>query len=111
MQTWPDLIQCRMMDDVGLDTVSFIENHYVTERHLDKAHLDWLNDNFIETGKLGKKTPNKGGLYPSPPPGSQTQLIFLNIGTAEPLDDKLSMSELLVSTAKNAFLTKAALLM
>lgn len=87
-----------MMDGVGLDTVSFIENHYVTERNLDRVHLDWLNSNFIEAGKLGKKTPETGGLYPLPPPGSRTKLILLNVGTAEPLDDKLSLSESMVSS-------------
>lgn len=86
---------CRMMDNVGLDTVGFIEQHYVTERSLDRVHLDWLNDHFIQAGKLGKKTPEKGGLYGPLAPGQSTKLIFLDLGTSEPLDDKLSFEEVL----------------
>lgn len=84
---------CRMMDNVGLDTVAFIEDHYVKERGLAHQHLDWLQKNFVESGKLGKKTPTHGGLYDLPKPGEQTSLIFLNLGTAEPLNDKLSMED------------------
>ena len=107
---WTNSSQCRMMDNVGLDTVSFIENHYVTERHLDKVHLDWLNKNYVDSGILGKKTPGKGGLYPLPPPGSQTQLIFLNIGTAEPYDDKLSISDMQVREIRGALRNQITLL-
>ena len=84
------------MDNVGLDTVSHIEQHYVVERGLAKEHLEWLDDNFVSLGRLGKKTPAKGGLYSIPAPGKQTQLILLNIGMAEPLNDKLSFSEVMV---------------
>lgn len=85
-----------MMDNVGLDTVSHIEQHYVTERNLDSVQLDWLNDNFVSAGKLGKKTADKGGLYPPPVPGKSTRLVFLDIGTAAPLNDSLSLSDILV---------------
>lgn len=88
-----------MMDNVGLDTVSHIEEHYVKERSLPREHLDWLNKNFVDAGKLGKKTSGKGGLYPVPEPGSQTKLIFLNLGVAEPLDDKMSLDEVMVSAS------------
>lgn len=86
-----------MMDKVGLDTVSNIEEHYVTERGTTRGHLDWLNETYVKPGKLGKKTASKGGLYEVPPTGSQTKLIFLNLGTAEPLDDKMSFDEVMVS--------------
>ncbi len=36
-----------MMDNVGLDTVEHIEEHYIKERHLDRWHLDWLHQNYI----------------------------------------------------------------
>lgn len=51
------------MDSIGLDTVQHIEQHYIDERKLPTKHLDWLKSNFIESGKLGLKTPDKGGLY------------------------------------------------
>lgn len=84
------------MDNVGLDTVSLIEKHYTEERHLSTKHLEWLDSNYVSSGKLGNKTPDKGGLYSLPKPGSQTQLIFLDLGLAEPLDDKLSLHEVMV---------------
>lgn len=93
-----------MMDNVGLDTVSNIEEHYVAERHISRVQLDWLNENYVKPGKLGKKTPGKGGLYDVPPPGSQTKLIFLNLGIAEPIDDKVSFDEVLVSGRRSYLL-------
>lgn len=60
---------CGMMDAVGLDTVAFIEDNYVQERHLDSTARDWLQKNFVEKGKLGAKS-GKGGLYP---PGETTK--------------------------------------
>lgn len=53
---------CGMMDSVGLDTVAFIEDNYVQERHLDPTARDWLQKNYVEQGKLGAKS-DKGGLY------------------------------------------------
>lgn len=54
---------CAMMDSVGLDTVEFIEEHYVKERGLPTEHtIDWLKKNYIDQGKLGAKS-GKGGLY------------------------------------------------
>ncbi|KAJ4331337.1 hypothetical protein N0V87_009233 [Didymella glomerata] len=55
---------CGMMDAVGLDTVAFIENNYVQERHLDPTARDWLQKNYVDHGKLGAKS-GKGGLYPA----------------------------------------------
>ena len=54
---------CAMMDAVGLDTVAFIEQHYVQERGLSpEKTVDYLESNFISKGKLGAKS-EKGGLY------------------------------------------------
>lgn len=50
--------------DVGLDTVAFIEEHYVKERGLSgEKTVDFLKENYLEKGKLGSKC-EKGGLYP-----------------------------------------------
>ncbi|OAG02389.1 NAD(P)-binding protein, partial [Paraphaeosphaeria sporulosa] len=55
---------CRLMDQVGLDTVAFIEAHYVAERGLDDEHtVRYLEREFIAKGRLGDKS-GKGGLYP-----------------------------------------------
>lgn len=54
---------CAMMDEVGLDTVAFIEDNYVQERGLDSTARDWVRENFVEKGKLGAKSEN-GGFYP-----------------------------------------------
>ena len=49
---------------VGLDTVAFIESHYVAERGLSpKMTVDYLKQNYLDAQKLGNKSPN-GGLYP-----------------------------------------------
>src|SRR5690348_805352 len=55
---------CGMMDAIGLDTVAFIEDNYVQERHLDPTARDWLQKNYVDQGKLGAKS-GKGGLYPA----------------------------------------------
>ncbi|PHH61172.1 hypothetical protein CDD81_695 [Ophiocordyceps australis] len=78
----------RSMDSVGLDTVSFIEQHYVKERHLPDTPVKFLQK-YIDEGRLGKKSP-KGGLYP---PSHTTQsadgkdaplLYFLDVGLNDP---------------------------
>jgi hypothetical protein len=62
---------CAMMDSVGLDTVAFIEDNYIQERHLDGSDtVDFLRKNYIQQGKLGAKS-GKGGLYP---PGRTTKI-------------------------------------
>jgi sugar lactone lactonase YvrE len=53
-----------MSIEVGLDTVAFIESHYVKERGLSSEKtVDFLKQNYLDDGKLGNKSP-KGGLYP-----------------------------------------------
>ncbi|KAF3034390.1 hypothetical protein E8E12_003187 [Didymella heteroderae] len=52
------------MDAVGLDTVAFIEDNNVQERCLDSTARDWLQENYVEQGKLGAKS-GKGGHYPA----------------------------------------------
>ncbi|KAE8134689.1 hypothetical protein BDV38DRAFT_156985 [Aspergillus pseudotamarii] len=55
---------CQLMDQIGLDTVAFIEDNYIQERGLDsRMTVDWLREKYISPGKLGLKS-NKGGLYP-----------------------------------------------
>ncbi|KAM0722108.1 hypothetical protein Q7P37_001549 [Cladosporium fusiforme] len=81
---------------VGLDTVEHIEQHYVDERGLPPNTLTWLQQNYIKSGKLGNKSPDKGGLYSPPAPGSRTQILFLNVGLGEPLGNK-SLSEIMSS--------------
>lgn len=61
---------CTMMDSVGLDTVEFIEQHYIKERGFSgEKTVDFLRKNYISQGKLGAKS-GKGGLYP---PGHTTK--------------------------------------
>lgn len=68
---------CKMMDEVGLDTVAFIESHYVAERGLpsDKT-VDFVQYKYIDKGRLGAKC-QKGGLYPRIP-----RLLVLDLGLA-----------------------------
>ncbi|KAG8411860.1 hypothetical protein J3458_015156 [Metarhizium acridum] len=57
------LAPCRTMDEVGLDTVAFIEDHYVAERGLSpEKTVNFLQKNYLDQGKLGNKCA-KGGLY------------------------------------------------
>lgn len=76
---------CRLMDQVGLDTVAFIEDNYVQERGLDtEMTVDWLRKNYVNAGKLGKKTPEKGGLYPAqsaaPAASKEPSIYYLDVG-------------------------------
>ncbi|SPJ90374.1 related to 3-hydroxyacyl-CoA dehydrogenase [Fusarium torulosum] len=78
---------CRTMDEVGLDTVAFIEKHYIAERGLSSKHtVDYLKVNYIDQGKLGNKC-TAGGLYvvgkPGPVVKSPTLLVF-DLGLAAP---------------------------
>lgn len=84
---------CQMMDNVGLDTVAHIEEHYVKERGLDRAPLDYLEQNFIKAGKLGNKS-DKGGLYSVPKAGSRTKIVVLNLGVAERFDSAASLAQI-----------------
>ncbi|KAJ5174035.1 Dehydrogenase multihelical [Penicillium coprophilum] len=57
-------LPCQLMDQIGLDTVAFIEDNYIKERGLSPAPtVDWLRKEYLEQGRLGKKS-EKGGLYP-----------------------------------------------
>lgn len=73
------------MLEVGLDTVAFIESHYVEERGLSpEKTVDYLNKRFIDHGRLGTKS-SKGGLYPPQAPDEkfhprERQLLVLDIG-------------------------------
>lgn len=79
-----DLGPCQQMDQVGLDTVSFIESHYIEERGLSgEKTVDYLQKTYLDKNKLGQKS-QKGGFYPPVP-----QLLVLDIGMAA---TKLSMN-------------------
>ncbi|KAK4446743.1 YWTD domain-containing protein [Podospora aff. communis PSN243] len=59
-----EVLPCQLMDQVGLDTVAFIEDNYISERGLSGSlTVDWLRKNYISRGKLGNKS-TLGGLYP-----------------------------------------------
>ncbi|EXJ75291.1 alcohol dehydrogenase [Cladophialophora psammophila CBS 110553] len=72
---------CRMMDQVGLDTVTLIEQHYVHERGLpSEKTVGFLEENYLKHGKLGNKC-SKGGLYPPTPQGiSDGGIVLLDLG-------------------------------
>ncbi|KAI9933196.1 hypothetical protein ASPWEDRAFT_743804 [Aspergillus wentii DTO 134E9] len=74
---------CRTMDKVGLDTVAFIERHYIQERGLpSEKTVDFLKAEYLDHGKLGNKSP-KGGLYPSSETSnghSEDKIIVLDLG-------------------------------
>ncbi|KAI3233860.1 hypothetical protein DTO012A7_4847 [Penicillium roqueforti] len=76
-------LPCRTMDNVGLDTVAFIESHYVQERGLSpEKTVDFLKANYLDQGKLGTKC-SKGGLYPASESTSTPKtpdLLVLDIG-------------------------------
>ncbi|KAK4131771.1 YWTD domain-containing protein [Trichocladium antarcticum] len=62
-QTPSSLPPCRLMDQIGLDTVALIEDNYVQERGLDGTlTVDWLREQYIRQGRLGRKSV-RGGLY------------------------------------------------
>ncbi|KAI1358837.1 hypothetical protein F5Y08DRAFT_320911 [Xylaria arbuscula] len=72
---------CQLMDQVGLDTVAFIEDHYIRERGLSpEKTVDFLKKNYLDLGKLGNKS-SKGGLLPRIP-----ELLVLDIGLAAKKD-------------------------
>jgi len=60
------ILPCQLMDQIGLDTVAFIEDNYIQERKLDGTlTVDWLRENYLSQGRTGDKS-GKGGLYPPP---------------------------------------------
>ncbi|KAK1985880.1 3-hydroxyacyl-CoA dehydrogenase [Colletotrichum cereale] len=80
---------CKLMDDVGLDTVAFIEEHYVQERGLSPVNtVDFLRREYLSKGKLGNKSA-KGGLYPRLP-----KIVALDVAFASP-DDWSSFGQIL----------------
>ena len=83
---------CRIMDHIGLDKVVHTQQTFGKERNLPVSVLEWLTQNYINLGKLGTKS-DLGGLYPKPPKGSRTRLIFLNVGRSEPLYTAKTMAE------------------
>ncbi|KAL7918696.1 hypothetical protein ACQKWADRAFT_330487 [Trichoderma austrokoningii] len=81
---------CKLMDNVGLDTVAFIESHYVAERGLSSEKtVDFLQKQYLDHGKLGTKSV-KGGFYPSSEVKptitnghlSEPKIIVLDVGLA-----------------------------
>ncbi|OLN89318.1 3-hydroxybutyryl-CoA dehydrogenase 2 [Colletotrichum chlorophyti] len=84
---------CKMMDEVGLDTVAFIEDHYVKERGLSPENtVDFLHREYLSKGRLGNKS-SKGGLYPHLP-----KIIALDLGLANPDDHSTSGQVLQLSS-------------
>ncbi|KAL4786958.1 cytochrome P450 [Aspergillus varians] len=81
------VLPCKMMDQVGLDTVAFIEQHYIKERGLSpEKTVDFLTTTYLDNGKLGNKS-TKGGLYPPSqvaPTQHQNRILALDIGLASP---------------------------
>ena len=79
---------CAMMDSVGLDTVSLIEQHYVQERGLPDTGVIGFLQKYIDEEKLGAKC-SKGGLYP---PGHTTKTA----GEAQTAYDNLNAPTLYI---------------
>ncbi|KAF6805992.1 3-hydroxybutyryl-CoA dehydrogenase 2 [Colletotrichum sojae] len=76
---------CTMMDEVGLDTVAFIEKHYIKERNLSSENtVDFLEREYLSRGRLGDKSA-AGGLYPRLP-----RILALDLGLANPHDQTSS---------------------
>jgi len=89
--------------EVGLDTVAFIESHYVQERGISsKNTVDYLNENYIKHGKLGTKS-SLGGLYSASQNGTtshpeEPRLIVLDIGLSAASPSMNSGSVIEIST-------------
>ncbi|KAK3991038.1 hypothetical protein QBC44DRAFT_393640 [Cladorrhinum sp. PSN332] len=83
------VLPCRLMDQVGLDTVVLIEDNYTAERKLyPTLTADWLRENYISQGRLGLKSGEKGGLYPAATPKKKKNqdIYFLDVGLGGNLD-------------------------
>ncbi|OBT63193.1 hypothetical protein VE03_07735 [Pseudogymnoascus sp. 23342-1-I1] len=74
---------CTIMDQVGLDTVAHIEEHYIQERGFDPSARDFVVREYVDKGRLGKKSLS-GGLYPplpeTPPAAPAKALYVLDLG-------------------------------
>ncbi len=89
-----------MMDKIGLDTVSFIEQHYIAEFGFPDKPVKFLQS-YIDQGKLGAKSAN-GGLLP-PRATTRTadvpQLYLLDIGlSSKNLKDVYQSGRVLVGS-------------
>lgn len=73
-----------LMDSVGLDTVSFIEQHYVKERNLPDTPVQFLQK-YIAEGRLGNKSTKGGLLPPLSRPKSKTEAPTQNGSVTHPL--------------------------
>ena len=67
---------CKLMDQVGLDTVAHIEEHYISERGFDPSARDFVVSEYVAKGKLGKKSPS-GGLYPPQQEAAPAQTLYI----------------------------------
>ncbi|CAG8060213.1 unnamed protein product [Penicillium olsonii] len=114
-----ETIPCRMMDKIGLDTVAFIENHYVHERGLSPENtVDFLKTNYLDQGKLGDKC-SQGGLYApddkpttAADPLKQAELLVLDVGLSASTPNTTSGQILKLTTdgkSYEAILTDQAL--
>lgn len=78
------LTMLSLFPGVGLDTVAFIEKHYIAERGLSATKtVDFLQTNYLDHSKLGTKCAD-GGLYPpaevTKADGVTRSLVALDIG-------------------------------
>ncbi|KAJ5350903.1 Dehydrogenase multihelical [Penicillium brevicompactum] len=65
-------LPCQLMDQIGLDTVAYIEDNYIRERGCSSSTVDWLRREYIDQERVGKKCA-KGGLYPPLPKSSSAE--------------------------------------
>ncbi|OKP15238.1 Hydroxyacyl-coenzyme A dehydrogenase, mitochondrial [Penicillium subrubescens] len=83
---------CKLMDEVGLDTVAFVEDTYIRERRLDgKMTVKWLWEHYLRHGRLGNKA-REGGLYSPtkkvPCPSDDSPVAYLiDVGIGANLTD------------------------
>ncbi|KAH7018642.1 hypothetical protein B0J12DRAFT_733457 [Macrophomina phaseolina] len=90
---------CGAMDDVGLDTVAFIEEHYIRERGLPSSHLEYLKRNYVSQGKLGVKC-SKGGFYQhahdttAASKSDRPGILVLDLGLSQPLNGVKNYAEI-----------------
>lgn len=89
--------------EVGLDTVAFIESHYVQERGISsETTVDYLTENYIKHGKLGTKS-SQGGLYAPVKPQAtdgpeKPSIIVLDLGLSAASPTMTSGSVLEISS-------------
>ncbi|KFY21616.1 hypothetical protein V493_07254, partial [Pseudogymnoascus sp. VKM F-4281 (FW-2241)] len=70
---------CKLMDQVGLDTVAHIEEHYIDERGFNPSARDFVVKEYVDKGKLGNKS-QSGGLYPpqtEESPSAPAQALYI----------------------------------